>query len=79
MGGNKRHPIIENILIFSYHTKDCPYPPELKVWAKERELTIFTQMDGGYLGWTNLTGQFQHTSIDFSIIKYSLNVSGNGN
>lgn len=35
--------------------------------------------DGGYLGWTNLTGQFRHINIEFSIIKYSLNISGNGN
>lgn len=68
-----------NTLILSWHKEDYFYPWGHIVWTKEGEHTVFSQMGGGYLEWSNLTDHSQHNNRDFSIIKYSLKCSINGN
>lgn len=53
--------------------KNCLYPPGPTVWTKEGEQTVFSQMAGEYLVWTNLNAdQPQCNNPDFNISKYSL-------
>lgn len=75
-GEVKGTPIIKNTLILSSYAKILLLSTRAHSLHKKRG-TKSLRMDGGYLGWTNLTDPALHNT-DFNIIKYSLKGSDTG-